>query len=224
MEGTNIYYPDDYPSHDHTYFGNGCSNGWGGDGTTGSKVACGTRLSPTKDGENQINGTYYNHSSATLTAVLSNIPDNYITPDSFCPLGWQLPYSGTGGDYYNKSRSWKYIFEQYGYTTGGIYGIMSYPLSYIYSGYYHWDLGRLYSLNIEYLSWSNTMKDYTSAYRINTWDDQADNFYYRVGGRMGGATLRCDCKVSILNSFPWHPRKTLNILGFIKLLDEPEIE
>ena len=39
-----------------------------------------------------------------------------------------------------------------------------------------------------------------------------------------GYQIRCDFDISNLESSPWHPRKTLNILGFIKLLEEPEME
>ena len=199
VEGTNINYPDKYASHDHTYFGNGCSNGWGIDGNTGSEVACGTRLSPTKDGENQINGTYYNHSSATLTEVLSNIPDNHITPDSFCPLGWQLPYGGTGGDYYNKSKSMVYLQSNEVYGTPFILG--RYPLSEIYGGYINFETGALFVQTITGDYYTNTSRSDSTAYRVRMGSTGVIATSDSLVGKNIGSNIRCTLGISNLKAF-----------------------
>ena len=112
--------------------------------------------------------------------------NNDNTPDTFCPLGWQLPYSGTGGDYYDQSKSWKYLFSVYGYTIAP--EIKKYPLSYIETGIYHWTHGKLYAMYVDGFMtyWSNTVKDRNSAYRL----DRA-NPNIQTPNKTNGHNIRC---------------------------------
>ena len=146
MEGTDVYqYKDLDWGHDHSYYGNGCPNEWtDSSGESGSAHSCSTRVIKLYNYEELLNGTYFNYKG--LTAGDQNGRDNANSPDSFCPLGWQVPYGGTGGDYYDKSKSLKYLLNTYGYGADqtGQEGIIKYPLSNTYAGYYHWNSGRLY--------------------------------------------------------------------------------
>ena len=139
-------YIDTNPSHDLSYYGNGCNVGWGTDGSAISHTPCSTRLVTTVDDETQKNGTLYHFQAATAGAGGSISTGNTNSPDTFCPLGWQLPYSGTGGDYYDKSKSWRYLFTIYNYNddTQGRIGAMSYPLSYIQAGSFDGVRGGIY--------------------------------------------------------------------------------
>ena len=171
-----LQYKDTNVQHDHTYFGNGCSNGWGTSGEGGSDVPCGTvaegyLVKTYNNAETQKNGTYYTFQAATTGTGGAMSTANSNSPDTFCPAGWQLPYSGTAGDYYDASKSWSYLFTQYGYgdNQDGSNGLRSYPLDYVYSGIYLWNTGRLYFQgNVAYL-WSSTIVSSTSAYSLHTW-------------------------------------------------------
>ena len=192
-------YKDTNVAHDHTYIGNGCNNPWGTDGDGGSKTPCpannaGGRIVKTADNENQKNGTYYNFQAGTdgtggaITEQYSNVPD------TFCPLGWQLPYSGTGGDYYNKSRSLRKIFDTYSitYDDGGAAQatrIKSYPFSYVHSGLYSWLSGRLYLQSIGGYYWSSTVVSSTSAYNLDTWSSGIRPA--NTNNKTDGRALRC---------------------------------
>ena len=171
-------YKDGDPTHDHTYFGNGCNNDWGTSGEGGSQTPCpasnaGGRIVKTGDNEDQKNGTYYDFQAATSGTGGALSTQNTNTPGTFCPLGWQLPYSGKGGDYYDKSRSWRFLFTTYGinFNTGAhadAATIKSYPFSYVYSGDYNWTTGRLYGQKNDGIYWSSTLDNASGAYRMST--------------------------------------------------------
>ena len=193
MEGTPAdlrTYIDTGTFRDHSYYGNGCPNGWGGDGTGGSITPCNTRIVQSEDNESQENGTYYHFQAATSGSGGAISTDNATVPDSFCPLGWQLPYSGTGGDYYDKSRSWYYLINKYDIPTDqqGVKKMNSYPFAYIFPGDFFWGLGRLYSQGNSGYFWSpntGTSASYTfnvSGASLNTAALQSKVF---------GATIRC---------------------------------
>ena len=177
---------------DRTYYGNGCSNQWGTGGEEGSKKSCTTNITKTSDDEDQKIGTYYDGQASLMSTNVKT--DNTVVPDSFCPLGWQLPYSGTGGDYYNKSKSWKYLFTTYqiAFDEGdepSSLKLISYPLSYIYSGLFAWSTGRLYALDTTGDYWSsNSGIDYLgydlsiTTHRIHT---------AHLNGKARGFTIRC---------------------------------
>ena len=218
MEGTNISYPDSNINHDHTYYGNGCSNTWKNEPpyNGGSSISCTTRLVKDGNNENQKNGTYYTFQAITDGTGGILATSNTNSPDTFCPFGWQLPYSGTGGAYYDKSRSWNVLFNTYGIgfddgTTADVAKVKSYPLSYVYSGSYSWGNGSLYYHNIHGLYWSSTLLDSTTVYGLSY------SSYIRPAyatNKASGDTIRCDCRISNLESSPWHPRSLISIMAF----------
>ena len=193
MEGTDVETGniDNNKDHDHTYYGNGCI---GTDSEGGSSVSCSTRIIPI-DNENQKNGTYYNFQAATSGTGGASTGNNANSPDTFCPLGWQLPYGGTGGDYYDKSRSWKYLLEKYNidHDDGDITSsskLQRYPLSYVLSGDYRWGNGRLYRQGQIARYWSSTVSsDEFVAFFLNDWGSglQIKSTQYKVFG----FALRC---------------------------------
>ena len=200
-------YKDGVVTNDHSYYGRGCKNDWGTSGEGGSQTPCpdsnaGGRFITTADGETQKNGTYYNFQAATVGAGGTMATDKTDSSYTFCPLGWQLPYSGTGGDYYNKSRSWNKLFTDYSIafddgTAADATKIKSYPLSYVYSGNYHWGTGRLYYQSNSSDYWPSTVVSSTTAYRLGTWSSAIRSA--STGIKAGGYTVRCNSKVSILN-------------------------
>ena len=172
-------YTDTDTAHDHTYIGNGCSDG------DGSITPCESRIVQTADSEAQKNGTYYHFQAATSGTGGGVTTDKAIVPDTFCPLGWQLPYGGTGGDYDNKSRSWAKLFNTYSIafsdgTTTDATKIKSYPFSYVYSGRYRWNKGLLYYQTRSGNFWSSTVASNTDVHNLGTWSsaikpDSTDN-------------------------------------------------
>ena len=199
VEGTNIEYIDNNSTHDHTYHGNGCTNNWDGDnpdGRGGSKFSCETNLIATNDNEAQKIGTYYTIQAATGSTGYSTNedPTGSLIPDTFCPLGWQLPYAGTDGDYYDKSKSWRYLFDTYHYSESSQVNngkIRSYPLSYNLAGRYEWNYGRLYQRTLLGAYWSDTRRHL--GLLMYTHSFAASNPYSPVAG----LTIRC---VSVLTS------------------------
>ena len=192
-------YADSEVLHDHSYYGRGCKNSWGTGGEGGSQTPCpdsnaGGRYITTADGETQKNGTYYNFQAATVGAGGAMATDKTDSPYTFCPLGWQMPYSGTGGDYDDKSKSWNHLFKSYGLHIGDgtatdATKVKSYPFSYIYSGYYFWGTGRLYDQSNNGRYWSPTVVSSTHAYILYTWSSvvrPAD-----TGKKAGGNAIRC---------------------------------
>ena len=172
MAGTNVeQYKDTSFIQDHSYYGNGCINGWE---EGGSPTSCTTRIVETRDSENQKIGTYYHYQAASVGTGISITADNANTPDTFCPLGWQMPYSGTGGDYYDKSRSFRRLLTSYnlGFDDGtneDSIKFRSYPISNIYSGFYITGTGLLYYQDGTGVLWSSTSWSETVSYRISFW-------------------------------------------------------
>ena len=201
VEGDDIVLVDDGYYNDHSYYGNACPNHWDASApySGGSPIACSSRINDTFDDETQEIGTYYNNRAAT-TGYTDSEELYKISRDTFCPLGWQLPYSGTGGDYYDKSKSWKYLLDAYSYGNNltGAQKIRSYPLSYIMTGWYYWHTGALYGsgdggyfLSIT----SERIPDYYS-FRI-----YADSYSYNLSTyRSYGYILRCVSQFDILSS------------------------
>ena len=195
MEGTNIAaYADSVRWHDHTYYGNGCSNKWDSSNPPefgGSTTACSTRIVETYLHENQKNGTYYNYHALTTGTAEDHTTDNEVIDDSVCPLGWQLPYGGTGGDYYDKSKSWKYLYERYLITgdASGSATIRSYPFSNVYSGYIYIVSGTLFTQSKGGSLWTPTIYNANNAYRVK-WSEQ-ETAYNAIEGRTLGMPVRC---------------------------------
>ena len=192
-------YKDYNNEHNHTYYGRGCSNGWGTGGDGGSQTPCvdsdaGGRFVLTNDNETQKNGTYYNVQATTAGSGAGIAVDNTNAPDTFCPLGWQLPYSGTGGNYYDKTRSWRYLFTTYnmGYEPGTAEDVAktkTYPFSYVYSGYFNWYTGRLYSQRYDGRWWSSTVLDGNTSYYLYIGSPRLRPF--NTSGKADGRALRC---------------------------------
>ena len=198
MEGTNTRQVDENLSHDHTYYGKGCNSDWGTTG--GSYTACSINTVTTADNETQRIGTYYHFQAATSGSGSDITSDYAVPPDTFCPLGWQLPYSGTGGDYYDKPRSYKYLLNSYDFDFGEdnavqITRLRSYPFSYIYSGNYMWgSYGTLAYTGIHGIYWTSTNKDNLRAYRFYMW---GKNLLSYDVNKFYGMTVRCVNNFSI---------------------------
>ena len=174
-----------------TYYGNGCPNLWDDSkpGHGGSDVSCSTRIVQTSDSENQKNGTYYTFNSLAAGSGGTTLSvDNTNAPDSFCPLGWQAPYSGSGGDYYDKSRSWNYLLIQYGYnektTEQRINTFQSFPLSGVPAGLMQMGVGRLFYQSKGRYYWSSTASASDGAYYIT-----ANSF--SATGKTAASAVRC---------------------------------
>ena len=208
VAGTDIHtgHIDSHSGHDYTYYGNGCPNAWDGDDAEhyhgGSLQSCTTRIVPTYDSENQKNGTYYVFQAATSGSGWSaTMPDDTNTADTFCPLGWQLPYGGTDGDYYDKSRSWKYLLDTYGLSYGdgkeaSSIKVRSYPLSNILSGYYSQTDAALFYQGNNGLHWSTTSHTGGYAFLFSIWPKALFPMVYTY--KQYSYTLRCNCEISIL--------------------------
>ena len=184
---------------DHSYYGRGCGNGWGTGGDGGSQTPCadsnaGGRYIATLDGETQKNGTYYHFQAATSGAGGAIEADNANSPDTFCPLGWQLPYSGTDGDYYDKSRSLNYLFTTYGIrfvdeTQADATKVGSYPFSYVLSGAYYWAKGRLYLQNGGGYYWQSTNNNLPNSYLFHLGRNTVKPA--RADNKSFGYSIRC---------------------------------
>ena len=208
MEGTPsdlTTYKDTILVHDHTYFGRGCKNSWGTDGEGGSQTPCadsdsGGRYVETADDEIQKNGTYFNFQAITSGSGGSLNTNNADAPDTFCPLGWQLPYSGTDGDYYDKSKSWRYLLNRYSISSdqSGVTNTKSYPFSYVFSGYYSLNTGRLYVQEMNGYYWSSTVVNSTNAYNLNMWSSGIQ--LANTPNKANGSTLRCTLGISNLKA------------------------
>ena len=201
MEGTDVATGnvDNSMTHDHTYFGNGCPGVWENVPPYygGSPTACSTRIVKTYDNEYLSIGTYYHFQAATAGTGGSMTTANTNSPDTFCPLGWQLPYGGEGGDYYNKSKSWSYLLGAYSITTSqqDIYRVRSYPLSLILSGNYYWGSGALGQLNTVSHYWSLTVTSDIRAYRFHLGADYIKLVSQAIE-KNGGEISRCVLKLA----------------------------
>ena len=155
----------------------------------GSGKACSTRLIEDRDNELQKNGTSYNFQSATSGSGATIATDNALAPDSFCPLGWQLPYGGTGGDYYDQSKSIYYLRIFYGITASdpnaALVKIMKYPISLVLAGNYHWREGALFKQDAAYYTWTSAVKNINQGYRF------VAPVYESEDTKLSGASLRC---------------------------------
>ena len=185
MAGTDVLqYKDGSKSHDHVYYGNGCPGE--------SATTCLSRIVQTNDNESQKNGTYYNFQAITSGSGAIIEDDNTNAPDTFCPLGWQLPYGGTDGDYYDKSKSWKYLFTFYSIIISDQTSnnkIKTYPLSNVPSGYYNLDNGYLYYQTQNGYNNTLTIASKISAYRLRTTTNSG--FDLNSGSKAPGMPVRC---------------------------------
>ncbi|MBR3233700.1 hypothetical protein IKG12_02470, partial [Candidatus Saccharibacteria bacterium] len=89
------------------------------------------------------------------------------------------------------AKSWSFLFKQYNYnddSTGSL-GARSYPLSYVYSGYYYWGTGRLYNQTLIGRYWSSSIVSSTDSYYLYM-DSTRLIKAYSTNKRFGFA-LRC---------------------------------
>ena len=198
-------YKDTSYSHDHTYYGRGCRNGWGVDGDGGSITPCadsdaGGQYVATADGETQKTGVFYHFQATTVGTGNDLTTDNAVVTDSFCPLGWQLPYGGTGGDYYDKSKSNKYLFNEYAITSGapGVTSILSYPISYIMSGRVSFQHGRLYMQEVRSQQWKGSVRGAGNGYYFAMGDYSFNTDDYTT--KAMGLPIRCSLILALLKS------------------------
>ena len=196
MEGTDISEASTPDNASSTYYGNGCAT----EGWARESIVCDDRLSNTYDGESQEIGTYYNFQAITVGVGSTIETDNTNSPDTFCPLGWQLPYSGTGGAYYDKSKSLNYMFSFYSINTSesGSANARSYPVSFIYSGYFL--SGGLSGVDSGNVSWTITKYNLNRAYRLIMTRSRA--IPNDVEGIVSLQTVRCDFDISNLEKLP----------------------
>ena len=203
VEGTDVAtgYVDGNRFHDHSYYGNGCPGTWVNDPPYygGSPTACSTRIVKTYDNEDLSIGTYYHYEAATVGTGAALVTDNTDVPDTFCPLGWQMPYGGTGGDYYNKSRSWRYLMSKYNYgdNSTGSNKSRSYPVSRILDGTYFWGSGALMQQDTASHLWSLTVQSDIKAYRLHM---GVDYVRYQPMEKHAGNPVRCFYIFSTLSS------------------------
>ena len=197
MEGTDIS-EILYSANDNTYYGNGCPGNHSPSGGGGYTTACSSRITETDDGETQYIGVYYTFQAATSGSgfIADNKSDNLLIPDSFCPLGWQLPYGGTGGDYYDKSRSWKYLFAEFNFnltTTNTLFELFrEYPFSAIRGGRYYGDYGELIDYGRSGFYHSSTQQSDVGVHRILSYDGtRVGTIAQRSGPKREGQSVRC---------------------------------
>ena len=169
--------------HDHTYFGSGCAT------TSGSDVPCGLFTATTFDNETQDIGTYYTfQAAATGSGGSTSKVDNTVVPDTFCPLGWQMPYGGTGGDYYDKPKSFGYLFTTYSMTSSSHVKFGSYPFSNNRSGYFS-DTAKVSNASVSAISWTSTINSASGAYRLGMFGSAME--IDRANGKPFEFTVRC---------------------------------
>ena len=191
-------------AHDHTYYGNGCPNTWDSskeeEGYGGSAVACETRILKTYDDESLKNGTYYVFAASTAGSGSTIETDNTNSPDTFCPLGWQMPYGGTAGDYYDKSKSLVYLFNSYhlNNSESGSRAMRSYPISYIFNGFLYWNVGRLFAQDVHGYYVYSTNRSPGSVYRYRIYPSSFN--FASTDGKLDGGAVRCFYIFSTLSS------------------------
>ena len=191
MAGTDIAKTSE-DKYDITFFGGSCQNS--------SYKSCSIFNVNTSDGEPQLIGVYYDFQAAASGSGAAIKTDNRNSSDTFCPLGWQLPYSGTDGDYYDQSKSWEYLFSEYGYgnDSTGSTGIHSYPISNIYSGEINNSQGYLMFAGNRDSLWSITNRSSSGAYRLESTATIVN--VKSPNGKIVGHTIRCVNNFSIPSS------------------------
>ena len=195
-------YQDANAYHDHSFYGNGCLQEDVQGGVSYSYETCSTRVIGTyMNAEYQDIGVYYNYQATSAGSGASLNTDNANIPDTFCPLGWQIPYGGTGGDYYDKSRSWRFLFNKYNaLTTDKKLG--SYPLDFVLSSHYGWHAGLLFVLNGA-LFYTGTVNATNGAYWFVSWSFNAPGFQNDSITKSDGYPIRCASVLYFSSTARW---------------------
>ena len=89
------------------------------------------------------------------------------------------------------SKSWSYLFTTYGYgdNESGSRNARSYPLSYVYSGNYYWEIGRLYNQTLYGFYWPSTIYNSSLSYALGMYGSRL--FKADTGNKRVGFALRC---------------------------------
>ena len=87
--------------------------------------------------------------------------------------------------------SWSYLFTTYGYgdNESGSKNARSYPSSYVYSGVYYWDTGRLYGQTVNGGYWSSSIVSSTDSYDL--YMDNTRLIKANSHNKRSGRPLRC---------------------------------
>ena len=140
----------------------------------------------------QYVGDYYNWYAATAESGTWAMTSGEAE-DSLCPKGWRLPING--GDNNTTDKSWrKLLFGVYGLADNNSTSINQMhmtPLSFAFTGYYHWSNGYLLNRGYGGYWWSSTASSTSAyAYDLDTVanprlipQNQSNNIY--------GLTVRC---------------------------------
>ncbi len=187
VEGTTVdtLLYDENKNHDHTYYGNACET------NDGSKKSCSTRITTDGDNNDQKTGVYYNFQAVTVGTGAAIETRNDNSSDTFCPLGWQVPYGGTGGDYYDKSKSWKYFYDSYNLqsASSASVALRKYPFSSILAGFYRGYTGMLYAMGVYTGYYSCTVLHGQDGYSLGI--DIANAQYAGTANKSNGMPIRC---------------------------------
>ena len=141
-------------TNDHTYYGYGSSC------SSDTATTADTTSTSGQAAETQKIGAYYNWAAATARSG----GDSGDAPNSVCPYGWRLPSGGSSSTDYSFAK----LMNTYGYgnNSTGSTKARQYPLSYIFSGYYYWGNGNLYSQGTNGYWWSTSANSSTYAYNL----------------------------------------------------------
>ena len=77
-------------------------------------------------------------------------------------------------------------------STGSL-GVRSYPLSYVYSGYYYWGTGRLYYQTLYGAYWSSSIVSSTNSYDLYMYSTRL--IKANSANKRSGSALRCMAKL-----------------------------
>ena len=101
------------------------------------------------------------------------------------------------------SKSWSYLFTAYGYgdNESGNRSARSYPLSYVYSGFYFWDAGRFFLQTLNGYYWSSSIYNSNLSYRMSMYS--INLIKANSNDKRLGLALRCVIKTAQRSDAPW---------------------
>ncbi|MBR3204260.1 hypothetical protein IKF81_01080, partial [Candidatus Saccharibacteria bacterium] len=136
----------------------------------------------------QYVGDYYNWYAATAESGSYTTTSGNMQ-DSICPKGWGLPVNGDA----QTSKSWiNLLFTSYSLqdndSTSSL-NAQKTPLSLVYSGYYYWVNGTLYTRGLRGYFWSSTPYSAAGAHYLTFYSTRL----IPQGGdvKISGFTVRC---------------------------------
>ena len=160
--------------------------GVGSQGTTTAVTLASTYAGQSIAAETQHIGTYYDWAAAIANNTDYTTADTSVST-SICPKGWTLP---NGGDS-STSKSFAYLTNKYGLTNSqaGSEGLRSYPLSFVFSGYYYWGDGKLYRQGARGDWWSSTVNSETNSRDLGV--NSTELYPQSNNDKLGGFGVRC---------------------------------